>query len=116
MNAKIEILDVKVKVGKNKLILDQLPNDSGHFITIKVNDRVLNNNLARHLSVELFEKEEERKREEKIKVSGINIELFMTNEHYTHSIRFYMHSPHFFLNDGIGRKSLLAPRVIFVRK
>jgi hypothetical protein len=39
-NTEIEIFDVKIKEGMDKLILDLLPKDSSHFITIEFSDRV----------------------------------------------------------------------------
>lgn len=54
-HAQIEILDVKVKVRRDKLVLDILPDDTGHLITIKLHNWVSNSDLLHfNFSVELF--------------------------------------------------------------
>ena len=45
-DAQIVVLDIKVEVGENKLLLDELPDNSGHLVTIEVDDGVLNVDLA----------------------------------------------------------------------
>lgn len=44
-NAEVVVFDINVKVRQNKLVLDDLPDDSGHFVTVQVDDGVLYNNL-----------------------------------------------------------------------
>mmetsp|Transcript_58958 Transcript_58958/g.81813 ORF Transcript_58958/g.81813 Transcript_58958/m.81813 type:complete len:351 (-) Transcript_58958:3-1055(-) len=41
-HAQIEILDVQVQEGEDKLVLDHLPDDSGHLITIELSNGILN--------------------------------------------------------------------------
>jgi len=45
-DVKIKVTDGKVKEGKDKLVLDHLPDNTGHLITVKLNNRVLHNNLG----------------------------------------------------------------------
>jgi len=52
-DVKIKVADRKVKEGKNELVLDHLPDDTGHLITVKLNNRVLHNNLG-HVSKQLY--------------------------------------------------------------
>ena len=40
LHAEIEILNVKVKEGVDELIFDELPEDSGHLISVEFCDRV----------------------------------------------------------------------------
>jgi hypothetical protein len=35
-DAQIEVLDVEVEVGMDKIILDELPKDSGHFVSVQL--------------------------------------------------------------------------------
>lgn len=50
-DSKVEILDVEIKEGKDQLILDCFPDDSGHFITVKLSDWVLDFNFLKlHLN------------------------------------------------------------------
>eukprot|EP00128_Syssomonas_multiformis_P014375 Colp12_sorted_trinity150504_noHs@5349 len=44
--AKIEVESLHVHIGVDELILNPCPDNSGHLITIKVNNRVLDSNLA----------------------------------------------------------------------
>lgn len=46
LDTKIKVLDVKIQIWENELFLDELPNDSSHLVTIKVNDRVLDVDFA----------------------------------------------------------------------
>jgi hypothetical protein len=41
LHAKIIVLDVDIHVRENELLLDVGPDNAGHFITIKINNRVL---------------------------------------------------------------------------
>ena len=41
-NTEVEVLNVQIEEGVDKLILDLLPEDSGHFITIEFSDGVFN--------------------------------------------------------------------------
>ncbi len=43
---EIVVLDVKVEVGKNELLLNVGPDDAGHFITIEIHNGVRNLDLA----------------------------------------------------------------------
>lgn len=40
LDAQVEVLYVKIKEGMDELILDVLPEDSGHFITVEFCDGV----------------------------------------------------------------------------
>lgn len=40
MNTQIEVFNVKVQEGKDQLVLDPLPDDTGHLITVELGDRV----------------------------------------------------------------------------
>ena len=39
-DTEVEVLNVQIQEGMDELILDLLPEDSGHFITIKFGDWV----------------------------------------------------------------------------
>jgi hypothetical protein len=41
LNTQVKILDIEIKERMNKFIFDLLPNDSSHFITIKLGNRIL---------------------------------------------------------------------------
>ncbi len=41
-HSEVKILDVEIKEGKDELIFDSFPDDSGHFITIELSDWVFN--------------------------------------------------------------------------
>ena len=45
LDAEIEVLDVEVKEGMDELILDLLPEDSGHFVTVEFSNGVVNFNF-----------------------------------------------------------------------
>ena len=45
LNTQIEVLDVEVEMGSDKLILDKLPDDPGHLVTVKFGNGVCNLNL-----------------------------------------------------------------------
>ncbi len=53
LDAEIEILQVNIQIGKDQLILDPLPDDTGHFIAIQFNDGIGNLDLAHGTSVGL---------------------------------------------------------------
>ena len=40
LHAEIEVLDIQVQVREDKLILDQLPDNSGHLITVHLDDGI----------------------------------------------------------------------------
>ena len=40
-DTKIIIFKIDVQIGMDQLVLDELPDDSGHFVAIEFNDRVL---------------------------------------------------------------------------
>ncbi len=42
LNTKVKVFDVEVKEGVDEIFLDLLPDDSGHLITIKFSNWVLN--------------------------------------------------------------------------
>jgi len=44
-DAQIKILDIDIQKGQDQLFLDHLPDDPGHFISIKFNNRIRNFNL-----------------------------------------------------------------------
>ena len=46
LDAQIEVLDVQVQVRSNQLILDELPDDSGHLVTIELNNGLGNSDLG----------------------------------------------------------------------
>ena len=41
-HAQIEVLDVKIEEGVDEFILDKLPEDTGHFVTVQFGNWVLN--------------------------------------------------------------------------
>ena len=45
LHAEVEILDIEVQVRENELFLNELPNDSGHLVTIHLHYGICNNNL-----------------------------------------------------------------------
>lgn len=45
LKTKIIVLQVDVEVGKDELILDDLPDDAGHLITVELDDGVLDLDL-----------------------------------------------------------------------
>ena len=45
LNTQIEVLDVEVEMGSDELILDKLPDNSGHLVTVKFGNGVCNLNL-----------------------------------------------------------------------
>jgi len=51
LHTKVIILNLEVQVGKNQLILDPLPNNPGHLITIHFHHRVIHLDLG-HLAIE----------------------------------------------------------------
>jgi hypothetical protein len=56
LDAQVEVLNVDVEIRKNELLLDQLPDDAGHLITIDIDNGVLNLDfLALHSSIYLFD-------------------------------------------------------------
>jgi hypothetical protein len=56
LDAQVEVLNVDVEIRKNELLLDQLPDDAGHLITIDIDNGVLNLDfLALHSSNYLFD-------------------------------------------------------------
>jgi len=44
-HTKIKVLDVQVKEGEDKLILDELPDDSGHLVTVKLSNGIFDLNF-----------------------------------------------------------------------
>ena len=44
LDAEIEVLDVKVQVRVNQLVLDELPDDSGHLVTVELSNGLGNLN------------------------------------------------------------------------
>jgi hypothetical protein len=44
-HSQVEVLDVKIKEGVNELVLDLLPEDSGHLISIEFGNGVFNFDL-----------------------------------------------------------------------
>jgi hypothetical protein len=56
LDAQVEVLNVDVEIRKNELLLDQLPDDAGHLITIDIDNGVLNLDfLVLHSSKYLFD-------------------------------------------------------------
>lgn len=47
LKAKIVVLEVDIEVWVNKLVLDVLPDDTGHLITVKLDDGILDLDLLR---------------------------------------------------------------------
>ena len=46
LHAEIEVLDVEIQVRVNQLVLDQLPDDSGHLITVELGNGLGHCNLS----------------------------------------------------------------------
>lgn len=46
LEAEIVVLEVDVEVGVDELVLDALPDDTGHLITVELNDGVLDLDLG----------------------------------------------------------------------
>ncbi len=46
LNAKIKVIQFNIQIGQNQLILDHLPDDAGHFIAIKLGNRVFHSKLS----------------------------------------------------------------------
>lgn len=66
LNAKVVVLDVKIQVWEDELFLDELPNDSGHLITIEVDNGVLDVDFAgSHCYVCKMKRVKKRVRKEK---------------------------------------------------
>ena len=42
LHSKVKVLNLDVKEGKNKFVLDSLPDDSGHLISVEFSNRVGN--------------------------------------------------------------------------
>ena len=40
--SQIVVLAFKVQVGEDELVLDHLPNDASHFVTVHLDDRLVN--------------------------------------------------------------------------
>jgi len=51
LHAEIEVLDVEVEVGSDQLVLDGLPDDSGHFIAVELDDWIGNSDLLHVLFI-----------------------------------------------------------------
>lgn len=48
LHTKIKIFDLEIEVRKDQLVLDHLPDHSGHFVSIEFDDWVFDNNFALH--------------------------------------------------------------------
>lgn len=46
LEAQVVVLEVDVKVGEDELVLDALPDDAGHLVAVKLDDGVLDLDLA----------------------------------------------------------------------
>lgn len=51
LHAEVVVLDVEVKVREDELVLDGLPDDASHLITVEVNDGVGNLDLSERHTV-----------------------------------------------------------------
>ena len=45
LNAEIVVAQIDIEIGKDQLILDELPDDASHLIAIKFNNRIYNLDL-----------------------------------------------------------------------
>ena len=41
LNSEVKVLNVEIKEGMDELVLDVLPEDSGHLVTVQLSDGVL---------------------------------------------------------------------------
>src|SRR5690606_15572842 len=40
LNREIVIFDLKIEVGQDQLVLDELPDDAGHLVAVEIDDRI----------------------------------------------------------------------------
>ena len=45
LDAQVKVLDVEIEEGMDELVLDVLPEDSGHLVTVQLSHWVLNLDL-----------------------------------------------------------------------
>jgi len=55
LEAQIVILEINVEVGEDELVLDVLPDNTGHLVAVELDDGVLDLDLLRHVASSLVE-------------------------------------------------------------
>ena len=68
LNTQIEKVDVEIDVGEDEFLLDQVPDDSGHLVSLHLDD-ISSLDLANH-SLKQYESAKKREREERGKQSA----------------------------------------------
>ena len=50
LDAQVVIVNVDIEIRQDQTIFDEFPDDSRHFVTVNINNRIYNFDLASHLS------------------------------------------------------------------